>query len=110
MNASWSGAGNCSVIGFSAGHLMKVCMTVSLDKKNSPNGERWCLYTPQVVSGGSSSGEEVFAARWMSSMSLALRRRPVDHAVGDSEFATLDCPGDHSPKMLAGLGGNSAET
>jgi hypothetical protein len=38
------------VIGFSAGHLVNVCITESLDKENSPSPERWCRYTPRVVS------------------------------------------------------------
>ena len=29
---------------------MNVCITESLDKKNSPNSERWCRYTPGSVS------------------------------------------------------------
>ena len=28
---------------------MNVCITESLDKKNSPNAERWCRYTPRVA-------------------------------------------------------------
>ena len=39
--------GELSVIGFSAGHLVNVCITESLDKKNSPSAERWCRYTPR---------------------------------------------------------------
>jgi hypothetical protein len=48
--ASFSSSESCSVIRFSAGHLVKVCITESLDKKNSPKLELWCRYTPGVVS------------------------------------------------------------
>jgi hypothetical protein len=50
MNAAFADSGSWSVIGLSAGHLVNVCITESLERKNSPNAERWCRYTPRVVS------------------------------------------------------------
>ena len=38
------------MIGFSAGHLVNVGITESLDRTNSPKLERWCRYTHGVVS------------------------------------------------------------
>jgi hypothetical protein len=45
LNASFYDSESCSVIGFSAGHLVNVGITESLDKKNSPRVELWCRYT-----------------------------------------------------------------
>ncbi len=36
------------MIGFTPTTCVNVCITESLDKKNSPNSERWCRYTPRV--------------------------------------------------------------
>jgi hypothetical protein len=41
---------DCSVIGFSDCQFVNVGITVSLGRKNSPKLERWCRYTPGVVS------------------------------------------------------------
>ncbi len=39
-NVSFSASGNCSVMDFSAAHLVNVGMTESLDRKNSPRSDR----------------------------------------------------------------------
>ena len=60
---------------FSFGPLVKVGITASLDKQNSPSSERWCRYVPGVVtssSNGAPLGNGLLHRSWWYLLSVGL--------------------------------------